>query len=390
MSRKTVFLFLIVVLLFISPACGDDSGGSSGEKPSGKSETFYVDAGTDGVVVPEGKDIVLTSGWLAKEKKQVVDFFNASENEVFVNGIPVNIKDVSLSELEKTEDGYYFQYIYFNIGDLPAGSYDLRLMTDINKEVYDGWDYYGPDTDYPSQETYTSIVVGAGQAPAAQAENGAGQPSPAEEEAPAPAPVSCSINSSFKTEWNTQLCETFDSGTTLLWTGRSGGTSARVEDGQYILDNSTSISQGFTTGFTYPVLAGSAPNHMISVDGTMESIFKSCAWGVYLRSTSNEVTYFFMITNEGRYMLTGSSDEESRRYLGNIDAGGHNSIIWDGTNNITAIVDGKHIEFYINGKLVLEHEAINATNPYFGLIVWGGEGVDALNRFDNLLVRVSN
>ncbi len=87
-------------------------------------------------------------------------------------------------------------------------------------------------------------------------------------------------------------------------------------------------------------------------------------------------------------MLTGSSDQESRRYLGNLKDGSNNAIKWDGVNNITAVVDSKQMDFYVNGELLASHESINEIDPDFGLIVWGGEGVTAVNHFDNLLVRV--
>jgi len=61
--------------------------------------------------------------------------------------------------------------------------------------------------------------------------------------------------------------------------------------------------------------------------------------------------------------------------------------VWDGTNNITAVVEGKLMEFYVNDELLVTHEGINAVDPNFGLIVWGGEGVSAVNYFDDLLVR---
>ena len=150
----------------------------------------------------------------------------------------------------------------------------------------------------------------------------------------------------------------------------------------------TKVAQGYTTGYTFPVFAGAAQDYMISVDGYTESVYKSIAWGVFVRSTESEVVYFFMINNEGQYMLTGSSDVESRRYLGNIDDGSSGAINWEGNNNITAVVEGKQMDFYINGELITSHEAIDSVSPQFGLIVWGGEGVSAINHFDNLLVRV--
>jgi hypothetical protein len=205
-------------------------------------------------------------------------------------------------------------------------------------------------------------------------------------EAPIQAPAVCSINSPYKQEWETLVCETFDSDT-FLWTGQDQGTSARVESGEYVLDNSTKISAGFTTGFIFPVNVGSAQDYMISVDGYMDSKFRDCTWGVFVRSTAGEIVYFFMINNEGRYVLTGSSDEEANRYLGNLKSGSHNTIEWDGTNTITVVVEGKMMDFYVNDELLVTHEGINAVDPNFGLIVWGGEGVSAVNYFDNLLVR---
>ena len=120
-------------------------------------------------------------------------------------------------------------------------------------------------------------------------------------EEPTPAPAVCSINSPYKQEWDTLVCETFDSDT-FLWTGQDQGTSARVESGEYILDNSTKVSAGFTTGFIFPVNVGTAQDHMVSVDGFMDSKFRDCTWGVFVRSTAGEIVYFFMINNEGRYV----------------------------------------------------------------------------------------
>lgn len=202
----------------------------------------------------------------------------------------------------------------------------------------------------------------------------------------APVPEVCPINSPHKEEWDTHVCETFDSDTSL-WTGRDQGTSAQVEGGQYVLDNSTKVSAGYTKGFIFPVKAGSADDYMVSVDGSMDSKYRNCTWGVFVRSTTYEIVYFFMINNEGRYVLTGSSDNEAKRYLGNIKDGSHNAIVWDGTNNITAVVEGKVMEFYVNDELLVTHEGINAVDPDFGLIIWGGEGVTTVNYFDNLLVR---
>ena len=127
---------------------------------------------------------------------------------------------------------------------------------------------------------------------------------------------------------------------------------------------------------------------MISVDGIIESNYRDCTWGVFVRSEFDMVDYFFMIDNEGFFMLTGSTDNDAARYLGNIDSGSHPAIVWDGSNNITAVAEGNQVEFYVNGELVTTHTSNNDFASEFGLIVWGGEGVSAINRFDNLLVRI--
>lgn len=205
-------------------------------------------------------------------------------------------------------------------------------------------------------------------------------------EIPTPTAEPCPIESPLKSEWETTLCETFDS-TTSLWEGEDQGTITRVEGGEYLIDNSTKVAAGYTTGFIFPVFVGAGQDYMISVDGKIESKYKDFTWGIFVRSTTDEIVYFFMINKEGVFSLTGSSDKETNRFLGNIKSGGNSAIVWDDVNTLSAVVEGTTMEFYINDELIVTHEAINAENPMFGLIVWGGEGVSAINHFDNLLVR---
>ena len=79
-----------------------------------------------------------------------------------------------------------------------------------------------------------------------------------EVELPAPTEAVCTIENTLNPDWQTILCETFDD-YTVLWTGTEGGTSTRVEGGQYLIDNSTQVAQGYTTGFIFPVSVGGSP-----------------------------------------------------------------------------------------------------------------------------------
>ncbi len=381
MDKKKLVFALILISTFILSAC-DQTDSQTEEQiedikePAGTTETSFVYMNCENEIVPIGNEIAIFYDWVTVTEEQNNQYFEVAQHYISIDGIPSSIKEEGLTGLEKTEDGYFGQQYWMNIGALEPGSHTIITVIEFSERVFDGWEWFGPDSDYPSYEGYCTINVG----------DEVEVPVYDVPELPTPTSAVCGIDNSIHQDWNTYLCETFDS-STVLWTGTQDGTNARIEGGQYILDNSTQVAQGYTTGFTFPILAGEAQDHMISVDGKTESLYKSTAWGVFVRSTQNEIIYFFMINNEGRYMLTGSSEREEMRYLGNIEEGGSGAIVWDDFNNITAAVEGNQMEFYVNGELLVTHEAIDAFSPYFGLIVWGGEGVDALNKFDNLLVR---
>jgi hypothetical protein len=380
-KRNTSLVFALIAFIFLV-SCGGGANESSTNK-----EPVYVSMYCDDTYVQTGREIAIYYEWLSKTLDQNDAYFDAVvDHYISEGGVPIKIKDQGEEKVKELADGTSTRMFWMNIGALKPGTYEIVTVIDITEPVFDGWYWYGPDSDYESLDNTCTITVGD-EPPAdfANEEDSEGLPTNDVPDVPTPTSAVCPINSPLKQEWNTLVCETFDNDT-FLWTGHSQGTSARVEGGQYVLDNSTKVSSGYTTGFTYPVEVGSAQDYLISVDGYMDSKFRDCTWGVFVRSTDREIVYFFMINNEGRYMLTGSSDLEASRYLGNIKSGSHSALIWDAMNNITAVVEGKSMEFYVNDELLLTHEAINAVDPNMGLIVWGGEGVSAVNYFDNLLV----
>ena len=203
---------------------------------------------------------------------------------------------------------------------------------------------------------------------------------------PEPTPTPCTIQSPYREDWEINLCETFEEETSLF-VGEGENSSARLEEGKYIISYATKVDKGYTYGKVNPIALPKARDYVLSVQGQIQSNFKATAWGVFVRSTANDLTYFFMVNDRGEYTLTGSTSAEGARFLGNIARGKHNAIRWQEENTITAVIEGPLMDFYVNDELVLQHVANNFDQEYLGIILWGGEGISADFVFDDVLVR---
>ena len=174
-----------------------------------------------------------------------------------------------------------------------------------------------------------------------------------------------------------------------MWTGDSNGTQVSVQSGKYVFDNSDASTQSDSNGYTFPILVGAARDVMLSVNGDMECLTGDCAWGVFIRSTGETMTYIFMIHNDGNYSLTGLSPQETDQALGNIQAASNSIIRKSGENTIVAIAEGAQMMFFVNDVLLAAHEAYDASNPTFGVIVWGSPGTKAKTRLDDILAKAN-
>jgi len=347
MRKRLVLLIIFSVLLIAVPACGqkDEVVEEDVERVSVE-EPVYINWWCEDANVDSGKAIAFFYEWLTDTREQNDEYFAVSEHYLSVDGKPLKVVDQGYGDIMELEDGSFKQMYWMNIGVLEPGVYAVESVVDITEKVYDGWDWYGPESDYESFHNICTITVGSEPSAIDSSEEQESPPAVDVPEIPTPTTETlCTIDVKQKTDWETVVCDTFDGPDTVLWMGSNQGTSAYIENGEYILDNSTKVTSGYKTGYIFPISAGSAPDHLISVDGFMDSKFRSCTWGVYVRSNPGETVYFFMIDNEGSFSLTGSTDQEANRYLGNIKTGRHNSIIWDGVNTITAVVEGKNWEF---------------------------------------------
>ena len=195
---------------------------------------------------------------------------------------------------------------------------------------------------------------------------------------------SCLLDSPFKKEWPITMCEQFD-GVNPLWEGVSNGTIALVQDEAYIVDNRISENRLTSEGYTVPIVLGAANDALVSIYGEMECLEGECGWGVFLRSTIEEIRYVFLVDSKGYFSLSGLLEENST--LGNIKYGSSESIRIDGGNTITAIMEGEQMMFFINNNLLASHQADSAIDPVYGIVVWGGPDAKAKNLIDDILVR---
>jgi len=109
-------------------------------------ETIYF--ACDQEIVKAGDELIVYYYWTAKEPQQVDAFFDAADHYVSVNDVWYKIRRSGLDEMrfdEKT--GGYKRRYWMNIGTLKEpGWYAINTIVDINSQVFDGWDYFGPGT----------------------------------------------------------------------------------------------------------------------------------------------------------------------------------------------------------------------------------------------------
>lgn len=197
----------------------------------------------------------------------------------------------------------------------------------------------------------------------------------------------CNIQTKYRPEWGIIIYENFDYENNYLWEGEEGGLQAYSSGGKYIIDNKTQVTSGYKGGYISSIQAGEGRDYLISVDVLIESLYKDCCIGIFVGSDGADYGYGFMIDREGAYTLTASTDADPMKYLGNIGHGRSNVIKWDNENNITAVNENDILYFYVNSELIIFYDSKNPGMTDFGVMVWGAEGVEAKNIFDNLLIK---
>jgi len=108
-----------------------------------------------------GRDEYLqtTIRWAAITEEQVNDYLNAVSHSILVNGNPID------SEATHGEAGplegkdMFFALSSFDVGVLEPGTYEIRTELTFSEKIYDGYEYYGPGTNYPTFAGTCTVIV---------------------------------------------------------------------------------------------------------------------------------------------------------------------------------------------------------------------------------------
>jgi hypothetical protein len=103
-----------------------------------------------------GHDIYLFWGWLASTEEQVVDFIKNAVFTVTFDG--TEIVGVEPSEVYAKDDGYGVDWVK-PLGVLERGEYKTTYLVKFENKIFDGWDYYGPGSDYETIEDTCYLTI---------------------------------------------------------------------------------------------------------------------------------------------------------------------------------------------------------------------------------------
>jgi len=126
---------------------------------SNKEESYtYVYWGCDPMTVSSNDQLAVYHYWLAKEEGQVDDYIDAMQYSIAINEKPWKIQSQGVGDLEQDPEGVK-RRIWLNIGTLPTGEYEIETSMSLREPVFDGFDWFGPGTDYPGTTKTCQITV---------------------------------------------------------------------------------------------------------------------------------------------------------------------------------------------------------------------------------------
>ena len=124
--------------------------------PQGEEVSFFVASCSDSLVISEQDTLKIQAGWLAATEEQVEDFLDAVVYDLALNGDKLTFDD--RSEIYENEEGYKVDF-FVQYGPLSADTYTLEVHEYWREVIWDGWDEYGPGTEFEEFFFTCQIIV---------------------------------------------------------------------------------------------------------------------------------------------------------------------------------------------------------------------------------------
>jgi hypothetical protein len=96
--------------------------------------------------------------WAAKNSDLVNDYIDAVQHSVFVDGMSIS-SSISHGEIGQLEGSdLYSVTSVFDVGVLNPGTHEIRTSLTFDRQITDGFDWYGPGTNYPALEGMCTVI----------------------------------------------------------------------------------------------------------------------------------------------------------------------------------------------------------------------------------------
>lgn len=107
----------------------------------------------------EGQSIDIWWGWFARTEQQVQDHIDNAVVELRANGELIEGVNQYRSVIVPAQDGTYVAYWYVPYGPLESGEYEITYTVSWQRQITDGFDFFGPDTSIPFEQEACVFTV---------------------------------------------------------------------------------------------------------------------------------------------------------------------------------------------------------------------------------------
>jgi len=109
-------------------------------------------------VIRSGDSIEIWWGWIADSEDQILDHLEASSLDLAVNGESIPDANSYTGEIQPFGGG---SIVYWEVpyGPLSPGTYTITYQVTWDRAIYDGSNFYGPETANPFEQESCTITV---------------------------------------------------------------------------------------------------------------------------------------------------------------------------------------------------------------------------------------